>query len=80
MEILKLITTLISYLASREINYKTRTLLDLYDEETQLLQKIVKAHSNPNNSPDGAYVKLLNDQLAKTRKLREVLEAKTISS
>lgn len=80
MEILKLITTLISYLASREANHNTRTLLDLYEDEEKLLKKIIEAHSDPNNSPDGSYILMLNNRLEKTRSLRKVLETKTISS
>lgn len=80
MEILKLINTLISYFASKEVNYNTRTLLDLYEEESKIQNKLIELHSDPNHSPNGTTVQLLNNQLNNTRKLKQVLEAKTLPS
>jgi len=77
MEILKFINTLISYLASREVNYNTKTLIDLYENENKLQKQILEIHSNPDFSPNGVDVLVLINRLRSTKSLIEVLESKT---
>lgn len=68
MKISELLSNIFKYLTTRETNYHIRTLTHLYDEETKILEKIIQAHSDTNNSPSGDYTIMLTSRLKKNKK------------